>query len=91
MIGSFIIAVLGYSLALMMFLAPLLTGPGAKRSWREVLELSNIPLVNISSATIANSFRHLASKRHPDAGGSHDAMAELNRARDEALKEIGNG
>lgn len=30
----------------------------------------------------------LAKERHPDHGGSNDAMAELNRARDEALKEI---
>lgn len=30
----------------------------------------------------------LAKERHPDHGGSHDAMAELNRARDEALQEI---
>jgi hypothetical protein len=34
------------------------------------------------------TWRDLAGKRHPDAGGSHDAMAELNAARAEALKEI---
>lgn len=30
----------------------------------------------------------LARERHPDAGGSTEAMAELNAARDAALKEI---
>jgi hypothetical protein len=30
----------------------------------------------------------LAKQRHPDAGGSAEAMAELNAARAEALREI---
>jgi len=68
---------------------PALPPPGArKRAWREVLGLSHVPLVNISRATIENAYRGLARDRHPDAGGSHDAMSELNRARDEALKEV---
>lgn len=32
--------------------------------------------------------RFLARERHPDAGGSNHQMAELNRARDQALQEI---
>ena len=69
-----------------------LPAPGGRRHWREVLALSNVPVMNISGATIQNAFRHLASKHHPDKpGGTHDAMSELTRARDEALKEIGNG
>jgi hypothetical protein len=33
--------------------------------------------------------RLLARENHPDRGGSTDAMARINRARDEALSEIG--
>lgn len=37
---------------------------------------------------IDRAFRPLAAKAHPDAGGSDAAMAELNAARDAALKEL---
>jgi hypothetical protein len=39
-------------------------------------------------ADIERAFRHRAKKVHPDAGGNDHAMAELNAARDQALKEI---
>ncbi|WP_343715309.1 J domain-containing protein [Inquilinus sp.] len=61
-----------------------LPAPG-RRTWREVLVLDG-PLFNRDQ--IERRFRELAKQRHPDAGGSAEAMAELNRARDEALKEI---
>lgn len=33
----------------------------------------------------------MAAQRHPDRpGGSHDAMTELNNAKEQALKEKGN-
>jgi hypothetical protein len=39
--------------------------------------------------TIEEAFKMLAKKAHPDMnGGSHEAMAELNRAREEALREL---
>jgi hypothetical protein len=63
----------------------------SKRPWREVLNLEG--LVGPGFAVIAAveaSYKSLARTRHPDAGGSHDAMTELNAARDEALQEIGN-
>lgn len=41
-----------------------------------------------SRETIETAYRALAKKRHPDSGGSQAAMSELNRARDEALKEL---
>ncbi len=41
-----------------------------------------------SRADIERAFRDRAKKTHPDAGGSDNAMAELNAARDQALKEI---
>ncbi|MDQ0510949.1 J domain-containing protein [Ancylobacter amanitiformis] len=69
---------------------PLLPPPGAKRPWREVMERA--PGERVTHDIIEACYRRLASIRHPDKpGGSHDAMAELNRARDEALKEIDNG
>lgn len=65
-----------------------LPAPTKKRGWRDVLE---IHFGAVRDVDIEASFRRLAKVRHPDAGGSADAMAELNRARDEALKEITNG
>jgi hypothetical protein len=39
---------------------------------------------------IEANFKRLSRDRHPDRpGGSTDAMAELNNARETALKEIG--
>lgn len=64
-----------------LFMAP----PGArKRPWREVLALGSAP----ARQDIESAYRTLARERDPDTGGSHEAMAELNRARDEALAEI---
>lgn len=34
-------------------------------------------------------YRRLAAERHPDRGGSTEKMAELNAARDAAMKELG--
>jgi hypothetical protein len=39
----------------------------------------------IEDEIVAAGYRALAKERHPDAGGSHESMAELNRAA-EALK-----
>lgn len=61
---------------------------GNKRSWREVLNLAGEP--KPTQEQIEHHYRTRAKSAHPDsAGGSHDAMSELNRARDEALKELG--
>lgn len=66
-------------------------GGPVKRPWREVLNLEG--LVGPSFAVLAAieaSYKALAGTRHPDAGGSHDAMAELNAAREEARAEVGS-
>jgi hypothetical protein len=52
-----------------------------KRPWWEVLELPP----NSLPVQIEAVYRRLAKERHPDAGGSDAAMAELNEARKEAL------
>jgi hypothetical protein len=54
-----------------------------RRHWTDVLGLES----NAAIPTIQAQYRKLAAKCHPDAGGSAEAMAELNDARDEALKE----
>lgn len=59
---------------------------GMKRDWWLVLQLdTRSPTVDEINA----AYRRLASMFHPDrAGGDAARMAELNQARDEALKEI---
>lgn len=68
-----------------------LPAPGAAksaRSWREVLGFT--PMDKPDKTNIEVHYRSRARDRHPDApGGSNEAMAELNAARDAALKEIG--
>lgn len=61
--------------------------PTAARSrpWREVLEYGNaLP----DADAINRHYRIIAKRAHADAGGSHDAMVELNAARDAALREV---
>lgn len=41
-----------------------------------------------SADVITRAFRAKAATAHPDAGGSHSAMADLNAARTAALKEV---
>jgi hypothetical protein len=66
-------------------------GGPVKRPWREVLNLEGFQApAFVMRAGLDAAYKQLARTRHPDAGGSNDAMAELNAARDEALKEIGN-
>lgn len=63
-------------------------GQETKRDWRDVLGFGrdDRPTPDL----IRSHYRQFASKRHPDTpGGSHDAMSELNRARDEALRAVG--
>lgn len=58
----------------------------APRSWRDVLGISGIS----SKEAIESAFRERARRAHPDTGGSTAAMAELNEARQNALREIAN-
>ena len=57
--------------------------PRTGRPWTEVLGLPTTADV----AAIDAAWRRLAQSRHPDKGGSPEAMDELNRARDAAKSE----
>ncbi len=61
--------------------------PSAERDWRDVLELRRCD--RITEYHVRFAYAKLAKERHPDRGGSDAMMAELNVARDRALKEIG--
>ncbi|TDR34712.1 J domain-containing protein [Aquamicrobium defluvii] len=65
-----------------------LPSPDAKKSWREVL-LFGSDMLRPNRDMVEKRYRELAKERHPDAGGSAEAMSELNAAKAEALKEIG--
>ena len=58
--------------------------PPAGKHWRDILQVGDYA----SRETIEANFKRLAKDRHPDAGGSADQMAELNNARETALREI---
>lgn len=64
---------------------------GPKRSWRAIFGFqSTATIAGIAPSLIEAKYRDLAKKAHPDTpGGSHEAMAELNAAKEEALREIG--
>ncbi len=60
--------------------------PQTPLPWRVVLA---IPWgTTITRKIVTSQYRKLAFDRHPDRGGSHQAMADLNRARDEALRFV---
>jgi hypothetical protein len=52
--------------------------------WWEVLQLPR----DATREAILAKHRELAMQRHPDQGGSNQLMAELNRARDQALQDV---
>lgn len=56
--------------------------PSVERPWWIVLGVSS----TADDATIRTAFKKLALVRHPDRGGSNEAMAELNLAYERALK-----
>lgn len=61
-----------------------LPAPGSAH-WTATLGLSR----DTTADAVRGAHRRLLAGAHPDQGGSHDRMAELNAARDAALKEIG--
>ena len=51
-------------------------GQTTGRGWREILELNGTPSIDEAK----DRYRRLSSVRHPDKGGSQEAMSELNWA-----------
>lgn len=66
--------------AFMGFIALPAPGQETGRSWQKVLELDDEVDLEVARAR----YRRLCSERHPDRGGSHEAMSELNRAWEQA-------
>ena len=67
-------------------------GSQPKRAWWTVLNYSDDPeaRADLSVDEIEARFKTLAKRRHPDAdGGSNELMAELNEARDDAVRALG--
>lgn len=60
-----------------------LPGPG----WRQALGFKQDE--RVTAAAVNKRYRELASENHPDRGGDAGRMAEINNARDAALKELG--
>lgn len=57
-------------------------------AWRDVLGFKSDEKPTPDDVVVR--YRRLASGSHPDKpGGSHDAMARLNKAKDEAFAELG--
>lgn len=56
----------------------------APKTWREILGFSESE--RVTKESINKKYKVLAFVHHPDHGGSNDSMAEINRARAEALK-----
>ena len=53
--------------------------------WRTVLELGARPLAE----DVERAYKHLARRRHPDAGGSEEGWYQLQRAYEFAKQELG--
>lgn len=64
-----------------------LPAPG-RRHWREVFGF-NPGAGTVTAGMIESAYRVAMKRAHPDHGGSQEAAAELNAAREAALKEIG--
>lgn len=55
------------------------------KHWRDILALPSD--VRGTKDEVERAYKLLAAVRHPDKGGSTEAMAELNNARETALRE----
>lgn len=62
-----------------------LTPPAVARHWREVV---GVPSTVMDMPTVRLAFRRRAAEAHPDKGGTHEAMSELNIALAAAEKEL---
>lgn len=58
--------------------------PPSHRPWFDVLGLKP----DATKSGVMRAHRRLSLDRHPDRGGNNADMADINRARDEALREL---
>lgn len=68
-----------------------LPSPDHKRTWREVLEIEEVDYLRktVTTDDVRSAWKRLSRIHHPDnPEGSTELMAEINTARDEALKEL---
>lgn len=65
---------------------PAPTATAGPKHWRDVLGNTVTTVAQVNDV-----YRRLARAYHPDHGGDPTKMAELNMARDQALRELGNG
>ncbi|MBB6320532.1 J domain-containing protein [Paraburkholderia tropica] len=65
-----------------------IAAPSAPRDWREVIGV--LPTER-DLAIVRATYRRRASTSHPDKGGTHEAMTELNTALAAAERELGHG
>lgn len=56
----------------------------AGKHWSDILQVGS----NATRETVDANWKRLAKDHHPDNGGSAERMAEINNARETALKEI---
>lgn len=62
------------------------TAPASEKHWRDVFGVGD---ASTTATAVDAVYRTLAAKHHPDhPGGSHEAMTELNAARDQAMREL---
>lgn|SRR3990167_3053877 len=57
------------------------------RTWREILFPNGCP-ADVTLASVKTNYRRLAWGAHPDRGGTHEAMTELNVALAQAEQEL---
>lgn len=60
----------------------------APNNWRDVMGFRADEALDW--LTVTRRYRELAKQRHPDVGGSTEAMVQLRWAQDEAWKEVGS-
>lgn len=65
-----------------------LPAPETKKHWKEVLGFMGTADVTIGTNAVRLRRSELLKQHHPDVGGSAEKAAEINRAFDDAMKEL---
>jgi len=68
-----------------------LPAPGESKSWRDILDVPDHGDKDSQLARAKMHYRACASANHPDKGGDSARMAEINKAWEQAQKELGDG